>query len=230
MPQMLASGNASLAKKVTLLLHTLWMTIGPPRMHGVLNVCNNIMSFTTDMGTELGLAEFEAKDLRSVLPSWLSGKATPDGRLFRDDGFIADEELDLPRHTQRVFPSGLIVAGNLHIIHNLSWFSNSKLKSFSWFVDGLKHVVTLLHYRHHRERFIEHCVLTSPYRGSVGLFRKGVPLVTDWRWGSVVHIIELLIPLKFVLTHAFDARVFKAEDGEDLEGEGEANAKAKQGF
>jgi hypothetical protein len=72
MPQLLGSGNASLPKKVGLLLHIFWMMLGPPRLRALVATCANIVSFTTDMGTELGLWDFEACGFGSVLPGWVS--------------------------------------------------------------------------------------------------------------------------------------------------------------
>jgi hypothetical protein len=74
----------------------------------------------------------------------------------------------------RVFPSGLVVAGALHIIHNMSWFVDSALLHFTPWLDNLKHLVTLLHYRHNRQRYIDHCVLKSPYAYSAHMVHQGV--------------------------------------------------------
>ena len=70
-PQLLGSGNASLPKKADLLLHALWLMVSPPRLHGVATVCSNLAAFTTDIGTEMGLGDFEARSLGSLLAPWV---------------------------------------------------------------------------------------------------------------------------------------------------------------
>jgi hypothetical protein len=231
-PQMLASGNAGVSKNMSLFLHSLWMMVSPPRLLNLAMVCSNVVGFTTDMGTELGLADFAATSLRSVLPAWVM--PSQDAGLQADFGFVIDEEVgDNENVTARpVFPLGMVIAGNLHVIHNLTWFSDTKLSKFDWFLEGLKQVVTLLHYRYHREHFLHTCVLNSPYRGSAELFRVGVPLVTEWRWGSVVYILEKVLPLKFVLRHTFNPSVFnsgRSSAGEAPES-GAPHDKSKQGL
>ena len=58
MPQFLAPGAASLANKVRSLLFILWMYAAEPRHDAVSQFCRNIVAFTTDMGTELGIFLF----------------------------------------------------------------------------------------------------------------------------------------------------------------------------
>ena len=81
LPQFLASGATSLANKVRLLVFIMWMMSCPPRVQQVRLACANLICFTTDMGTELGLGDFEAT-FRSVLPEWI---VRPPARLRPDE-------------------------------------------------------------------------------------------------------------------------------------------------
>lgn len=134
-PQILGSGMTDLASKSRLLLYTLWLTVGPPRAQALLSACDNICSFTTDMGTELGLADFQAESLFNVLPHWLGGQVRGE-RLQVDDGLGAEEDtshvVDGPR---RIFPHALVVSGMQHVMHNLQWFADESLPHFSWFLE-----------------------------------------------------------------------------------------------
>eukprot|EP00959_Pyramimonas_sp_CCMP1952_P069737 1455598-Pyramimonas_sp.AAC.1 len=140
----------------------------PPRHMSILSALRNIISFTTDMGTELGLADFETYRLADVLQPWLldQGRGSDD-QLRPDLGFeshIVNYESVAPQGVlgERTFGPALAVSGMLHILHNLSWFMDSKLRHFDMFLTGLKSVLTLLHYKHYRVRYVDTCIRKVP--------------------------------------------------------------------
>ena len=217
LPQFLASGAATLANKVRLLVFVLWMSVPPPRVASVRTVVANVVCATTDMGTELGIGEFEAP-LRSVLPAWaLPARADEEGGLQEDLGLEADcvdaspDSVGDDVHGDRVFPHGMIVAGMMHIIHNLSWLADSKLQHFDTWLAGLKSIVALLHHKHNRDPYIFSCVAGSRFAGYRSVLEKSIPAVVEWRWGVITHIIEFLMPLQFVLKSTFDASKYRAQ-------------------
>ena len=66
MPQCLALGGATLEHKIRCLLHIFWMMCGPcPRLPRVMTMAHNVMSFTTDMGVESGLADAVSPSLKA---------------------------------------------------------------------------------------------------------------------------------------------------------------------
>ena len=224
LPQFLGSGSAKLEHKVKSMMFLFWMMASPPRHLSILEASRSLVSFTTDMGTELGLAEFEAWNLVDVLPPWMFGEADSTPGLQPDFGFEGDVlgggvcGVQAARG-ERVFGPAVSVAGMMHIIHNLSWFADVKLNCFKDWLDGLKSVVTLLHYHHNRRRYVFSCIIGGPYEGQASRFKGGVPIFTEWRWGSIVHLIELLIPFQYLLKSTFSAFKFtnmeKKESAQD---------------
>ena len=81
-------------------------------------VCQRVASFTTDMGTELGLPELGGGGAEAYLPNYMQSDLKPDddamGGLFQsvhqevsgaDQGYL--------------FPKALVVPGLDHIAHNM---------------------------------------------------------------------------------------------------------------
>lgn len=59
LPLCLGKGATGLATKVRLVLHLFWMLAPPPRLPNMARQLGDIISFTSDMGTELGISDFE---------------------------------------------------------------------------------------------------------------------------------------------------------------------------
>ena len=57
--------------------------------------------------------------------------------------------------TASVFPNSMVIAGVLHIFHNLAWKIDRSMNFFDSFLIGLKSLVTLLHCKQIRELFFE---------------------------------------------------------------------------
>lgn len=194
-----------------------------------------ICGFTTDMGTELGLGDFAVSDISTLLPPWAASGREGDGRKgLQVDTFgilpdmdIGDEPRDIEAFSpSRVFPEALCATGAQHIMHNLSWLRDTRLERFDFWLDGAKHLVTLLHYRHHRERFVERCVRGSTCEQYAHLFRKGIPLIIGWRWGNIVQVVEALLPLQVALRQTFRVAAF---GGNAVQAGAEDRSKAEQG-
>ena len=71
MPGCLGAGATGLPTKVRLILHVFWMMAKPPRLERMSSWLKQVVSFTTDTGVEIGLADFEAPSVRSVMPAWM---------------------------------------------------------------------------------------------------------------------------------------------------------------
>lgn len=113
-----------------------------------------------------------------------------------------------------MFPRALCVAGTLRILHSLSWFRDEHLEEFPFWLAGAKHLITLLHFRHNRDKFLQLCLRGSKFEHVERLFQHQVPMITDWRcWGNIIHVIELLLPLKVALRRAFRANAFCGDRG-----------------
>eukprot|EP00971_Amphidinium_carterae_P332865 6467245-Amphidinium_carterae.1 len=201
--------DLGLAAKMRKTLFAMWMASPPPRVENLLRACENVVSIVSDMGTEAGLADFETTNIGRVLPAWITGK-TEEG-LELDDTELADmASFPTTPAGARVFPTAIRIPGFLHIIHNLSWYLDSHLEGFDTWLQQLKAVTTLLHYKRHRMRFVQRCVKKAALHSHhEHLFKKGLPLITEWRWGSITMILEQLLPLQTVLAMTFDAARFR---------------------
>ena len=167
LPLCLGAGATQLAVKVRLILHNLWMLSTEPRLQSLAEFVGNVVSFTTDLGTEAGIADFQAPSIRSTLPAWMFPDAHGHGFRAPDDeveeGFTdphrpsnADVDADHPQGDRYVFPRALVIGGVIHVCHNLSWKMDQAMSYFDRWLAGLKSIVTLLH-----DDSTENCISTA---------------------------------------------------------------------
>ena len=93
LPQMLATVNTSLEKNLSLLLNIIWMLVCHPRVTNLIASCSNVVGVCSDMGTELGLADFEVPSVSCLLPhlpSYIS--------LVPSDTYATGNDLPRPQH------------------------------------------------------------------------------------------------------------------------------------
>ena len=124
-PGALGLQATSVEHKLRLVLHGFYLHVpdeplGFP-LHSLRKLCRDVRSCTSDMGTELGLPDYEAKSLTQVLPEWClhsgHGECSPAG-LEPDVGDLVDEDTET---ASRVWPRASPVPGILHIIDNAFW-------------------------------------------------------------------------------------------------------------
>ena len=88
-PASVASGMSGLSHKVSTFV---WQSaLGVPTMRALKLFLASFMAMTSDFGTEIGIAGFEAESLESLLPSWFHlprGEPEVDGRARQDEGDI----------------------------------------------------------------------------------------------------------------------------------------------
>lgn len=242
MPMCLGAGAASLPTKVRLILHVLWTLCAPPRFRSLMGQLEHVVSFTTDMGVEVGLADFEAPSVRSVMAPWMfpmqhGARVLPTSDLGELAEGEHDEAHDPSQASKRTFPRALVIAGVLHIFHNLSWSMDSAMPYFTTWLNGLKAVVTLLHHRAFRELFVERCVRGTAFDRPSSRLKRGIPSATkEWRWGLVIMILRELLPLRVLLRCTFDAgkmvgatAVGESEGADGGQGGDEAPGKVREG-
>jgi hypothetical protein len=68
-PVALGLRKSSLHHKISGLLHAIFLSVGSLERIG--SFLDSVVSVTTDLGTEAGLAEFHNLDFRDLLPEWL---------------------------------------------------------------------------------------------------------------------------------------------------------------
>jgi hypothetical protein len=130
--------------------------------------------------------------------------------------------------SQHVFKHAIISGGILHVVHNLSWKMDSCLSGFKQYLDSLKAVVCLLHEKFHREVFIEKCVKGTPFDHARNGLQRAIPTTTEWRWNSVIDVLDALMPLRTLLRATFS--VAKMRLGQDERPDDDASQKTKSGL
>ena len=209
MVQCLASGHGSLVDKLRLVLQRFWMLLSPSclqqRREALAVIANQVVAITTDQGTESGLTNAVLQDLREGLPSWLRS-------------LLPEPAVEEARGPQSVFQSAIAVPGGNHILHNLSWQMDAAIPHFQDFLSQLQSIVTLLHYKHHRENFLHRCVEKTHYaecEAARALRRGGIPKTVEWRWNYIADILGKVLPLEGLLRSTFQAAKMKGADGSE---------------
>ena len=197
------------------------------RLQSVIARSEAVTSFTTDMGTEMGLADGVAPSYRSALPPWLHPEAHGARVLPDDDDHDHRVDLDEEMQSKRVFPFAMVIPGVLHIAHTLSLKMDKHMQLWEWWLSGLQALVTLLHYKHNRQAFLERCVKGTPFERHRTL-QSGVATTTDWRWNTVEPIVSSMLKMQAVLRATFKASKMKGIKS-DSEGEDQGAQREKVG-
>lgn len=214
LPQCMGSGYSKLSDKLRLLMHVLWMCSEPPRLHSVQRLTDQVVSFTSDFGVELGLADVQVPRLKEALAPWVfpARRIEP---VAEAEGDLGEEVPTLvgEAKSEYAFKHAIVSGGILHVIHNLSWKMDRCLAGFSQYLDNLKAVVTLLHEKYYREYFIEKCVRGTLFDHPRNGLKRGIPSTTEWRWNSIILVLDVLMPLRTLLCATFSAaKMNRAQD------------------
>ena len=139
-PVALGKGCHALSDKASALMYCWCLELSS--LEDVCDFQNSFRAFTTDMGAEMGVAEFRHIDQSSLLPSWMN-KLSLDADVDCDGGVecAAPPSLapDLPQLCGRkLLPRSLTVPGLLHVYSNLSKELSEALPGWSVFWDNLK--------------------------------------------------------------------------------------------
>ena len=140
------------------------------------------------MGTEKGIAEFEADDVHSMLPSFVTASAFVDG----DGGYEADAHEVGDYSGKHLFSHCLTVAGMLHIFSNASQDLYKIMSTWSSLYDSLKILEPLVTNRDRMQKYLYTCFAGTPH--SKVLFRGVANRLYDKRWGEVYKFCSWLQP------------------------------------
>jgi hypothetical protein len=216
MPAALGSGAESLPHKMRALLHMMHMECESEA--SLLSLCESVYGVTTDMGTEIGLAE----TVHDSLQQWFEATCQPrrqygveldDGSAVYHDGAAA-----LGRH--HVFSQALPWPGILHIIDNLTLqLFDKALEDWTWFEKGIGCLNDLLSKRWRRERFIATCLRSDPQGCQhLSLDTHEFPSIASWRaWGSLTQQLEKVMPLRGSLQRFWSAAKYNRQGAEEKE-------------
>ena len=130
-----------------------------------------------------------------------------------------DLEDDEDDQSTFVFPLAVLIAECLHIVDNLAWEVNNVLEDIEYFLKPFVMLVTMLHDKQSRRRFIKYCVIDSEFARYQHLI-KGVPTTAHWRWGVIVRILHKMLPIMWLLRATFSARKYMMDGQIDEGGRG----------
>ena len=161
------------------------------------DVCQRVASFTTDMGTELGVPDLAGGNVQAYLPDYMRSGLVPE--LDGMEGLFAEMPPVIAPH---LFPRALVVPGLDHIAHNLQEDLDKHLRSWSSWLPGFKGLCLLLSKKHLLKRLIATCIEGTPLSSLKGIFESTVPSIAKWRWGTICKtlpaVLSVFKPLKLV--------------------------------
>ena len=158
------------------------------------------VSWTTDLGVEVGMTSFRDRDWVELLPAWLR-----DGMLEADG--IGDDDAhenpgrvgvhDLMSHT-------LVVPGSLHLMHNAISDLHSRLSYWKTSWERLTAFDRLLNNQRYRERYVAQCLLGTPAEAEAHTFRDFSGKLYEKRWNATILFMCNLAPLIDCLQRTWD--------------------------
>jgi hypothetical protein len=175
-----------------------------------------VIGITTDWGVEAGMADSHTCDVRSLFSYFSHDKLVGDRRGDMADevgseigGLCSGSEIDMsdteqhcadgpPMDSSFLFPSSVWVPGTLHIVSDIIEDLTKHLKSFEWWFDLAKAMNNFLNKPWLRELFVAVCLKGEEGAVLSHLFST-FAVKLHHRWGSLVHFIQLVLPLKFAL-------------------------------
>ena len=224
-PTGLALGHTDLAAKMAATTHAFVMETAT--LGGLRRVARSFMAYTTDMGTELGAAEFRGS-VDSMVPHWHPERAERARLRFETDegaqGGGDDDDED-----ECYFPFAVGIPGMNHVVHNLSADIDHRLTWWPRFWEGLRTVAALLTNDQRRKRVWKNCVKDSTYADMERNFMKGVPKLYMKRWGMIIAFINHVRPLLLVLRRTWSQAAYQGRGPEDAARESETAALAGGG-
>ena len=156
--------------------------------------CQQAVSFTTDMGTELSIGSYLLPDHRTLLPTWLREDVAD---VLEDDGGLCQCGSSPQRASgTSLFPRALVVAGLQHMLSNAQRDAHAVLQHWAVFVQQLKEVTQFVDNADNRRRFCARCLTGSLVPLRSFFFPQGCGLVYEHRWGVVVDVLKKLLPLE----------------------------------
>ena len=215
-PSTVGSGRASVRHKLAAITHAEKLVCRS--WSDVTKLFNSVISFTGDMGTESNIPLFRGR-MVDLHGDWIlqggqqadehvvdqiggadgmpgfhivdEHAAEAEGPGEEADGGAADDAslfLDLTK--------SLFICGLLHVVHNITEGIVAVMVWAPTFVEMLTHLTRLLKKRWSRQRLMASCFAHGPAFHFRGLFSHFSASVYEGRWGSLLHAISRILPLK----------------------------------
>ena len=210
-PALLGSKRASLIHKAHCMLHQLRLECGSWK--DVWKYLANVVSFTTDQGTEAGLADFMAVDTLQMFPYWqprctmvesdstLAAFDVP-GPMVESEGEEAQQAGNTLDYLLR---SCMWVPGTMHVLHGACSSITDSLEHFDTYLESqLRPIIDFFKLRYTRESFVALCLNEGPGKWQAHKFDNFSVSLAEWRWGSLLAAVEQLLQLEAPMRQYWD--------------------------
>ena len=215
MPSLLGAGHVDLASKVAACLYYYAILCGD--VSTLRLFLKSFCSSTTDMGVEMGFADFKTDSFAGLLPTWVhaGGSLRVENDMGDGDAHPLPEPQDPSGY---LLPRCIAFPGILHIVANVCKEMHLSLTHWPTFWSELK-VIEQLMRKDRRDVLIHSCVEGSPVANDPAVdFEVFSRKLYEDRWGEIVlfcvHVKVLLLALRQVWDHDAYRRVAKSEDKE----------------
>ena len=168
-------------------MHALSLEMASPQhLNGFLG---NMVSCTTDLGTEFGLADCPSDALASIPGSGFAN-------ILADDG--EGGEVRAPGSSrQHLFTRAMPIAGICHILDNLTHdLHDDALQLWPVITKQLSTFCALFTDEGKRERFVNTCCRNGQFEYLVGTFNKSFPAAVSWRWGTLIAQLDWVLDIE----------------------------------
>ena len=181
----------------------------------------SLVSWTTDLGTEAGFSDVSAAGFWPALRATFGDVAAAPQAVEADTGEAAIVEATVDAGAAaadwdaeaHLFMVALPIPGMCHLMDNLSHDLHTQcLRLWPSFAPLLQAVCDLLCALGPLEAFIHRCLRLPGYTAYVPHFEKTFVRHRPHRWGSLMEVLDWMMPLRDMLTTAWDPQRFGAND------------------
>eukprot|EP00971_Amphidinium_carterae_P311677 6194969-Amphidinium_carterae.2 len=113
-----------------------------------------------------------------------------------------------PALREFALPHCLPSPGLLHIYHTIMSDLDKVLSQGNNWLERLQKLTNLLGVTHWRKRFLAECVLKRGLHAFREMFERDLPRLVEWRWGTIVEVLQHLLPLEEPLRGAWAPHLF----------------------
>lgn len=202
-PTGLGSGCSTVDHKCKCIVHK--FLVETQSVEHLTDVMSRVRAVCVDMGTEMGVADIACQS-REYLPPWMAEPG-----LEADCDIVPLQQTTTTSADSFMMPQALLSPGMAHIFNNLVLDVDTALPWYPKWLEGFRCLVHLLHTDHLRQRFVAKCVLGTPFAVAAHRFERGVPSSAKWRWGTVVNVLDRVLPLRHVLQATWNPTRFLGE-------------------
>jgi hypothetical protein len=189
---------------------------------------HSFCAFTTDMGTELGVSEFQLESAQALMPFWMRPVVVVSDVDVDDQRLPSDTVT--PAASSALLPNSLTIPGMLHVCWNMCAEVNNALAHWSTFWEQLKVMEKLVSFRYRRELLLATCFLGTEWADERSSFERFSHRLYEPRWGEVLQFCRSFILLFEVLRLVWDENKFRRgmrASGEEKERESEGKFNPK---